>query len=149
MNLPIMLEEGAFMPEYKTRGSSGFDLAYRGGETLTLEPGKIVPVPTGIHAAIPEGYEIQVRPRSGLASKQGITVINTPGTIDSDYRGEIIVPVINMSSFTRFIKPGDRIAQGVVCPVIVVEFTVVVNLEDLGETERGSGGLGHTGINTN
>ena len=110
---------------------------------VTIECGKTAMIPTGLFFEIPEGYEVQVRPRSGLAAKNGVTVLNTPGTIDSDYRGEICVILINLGNQAFTVNNGDRIAQMLAAPVIQADFSLVQSLE---ETERGSGGFGSTGL---
>jgi len=135
------------LPTYQTAGAAGADLcANFPQETreagLTLAPMQRAICPTGIRVAIPEGYEMQVRPRSGLASKYGITLPNTPGTIDSDYRGPLGVSLINLGLEPYTIRHGDRVAQAVVAPVVQASFAVV---EVLDETERGTGGFGSTG----
>lgn len=130
----------ARQPEIKTPGSSGADV--RSVVHVDLLPGEVKLVPTGLAVAIPEGFELQLRPRSGLAFKYGVTVLNAPGTIDSDYRGELKALLINHGSKTFSIHPGDRIAQLVMAKVIRPHFFVV---EVLNSTERGSGGYGHTG----
>src|SRR5271168_1234972 len=125
-----------------TAESAGFDLPAAVAEATVIAPGEIRLIPCGFAMAVPKGYEAQVRPRSGLASKHGITLINTPGTIDSDYRGEVHVPVINLGKTTFTIEPNMRIAQMLILPVPEVEILEVAELE---ETARGSGGFGHTG----
>lgn len=130
------------LPEYATTGSSGMDIRAWINESIVLKPLERQLIPTGIYVEIPEGYEIQVRPRSGLAFKQGITCLNTPGTIDSDYRGEIKVLLINLSSEIQAIQNGDRIAQLVVAKTEKVAW---LPSEQINETDRGSGGFGHTG----
>ena len=136
--------EGLPLPAYETDGAAGMDVraAVPDGEPLSLKPGERAMVPTGLSVAIPEGYEIQMRPRSGLAAKHGITCLNTPGTIDSDYRGELKVIMINHGDEPFVIARGERIAQLVLAPVTRAAFTEV---DDLDETERGSGGFGSTG----
>ena len=129
-------------PEYKTEGSAGMDLYANTTFETTIAPLQRVLVPTGIYIELPKGYEAQVRPRSGLAAKNGITVLNTPGTIDSDYRGEIKVILVNLSNEDFVLKPGERIAQMVVAKHERVEWEEVQVLE---KTERGSGGFGSTG----
>jgi len=130
------------LPSYETAGASGMDLrAVLGGE-VWVPAGDKRTIPTGIRVAVPPGYEIQVRPRSGLAAKHMVTVLNTPGTIDSDYRGEIKVILANLSSAPFKVNHGDRIAQMVLCPVVHMELEMV---EDLPETARGAGGFGSTG----
>jgi dUTP pyrophosphatase len=132
--------EGLPVPSYESDGAAGMDV--RAAEDCTLEPGERRPVATGFAVAIPEGYEIQVRPRSGLAAKSGITCLNTPGTIDADYRGEVKVILINLSVEAFRIRRGDRIAQLVPAPVQRARFREV---EDLDSTGRGAGGFGSTG----
>lgn len=133
------------LPQYKTSGSSGLDIrACLDVESILIEPGKRYLVPTGLSMKVPEGYEIQARPRSGLALNKGLSLPNTPGTIDSDYRGEVQVILINLSDETVEIKDGERVAQLVVCPVVKADISVV---DDLDETERGEGGFGSTGVN--
>jgi dUTP pyrophosphatase len=128
------------LPSYATTGSAGLDL--RSAEALTIKPGARALVATGIAIALPENTEAQVRPRSGLAVKHGVTVLNAPGTIDADYRGEIKVPLINLGSDDFVIARGDRIAQMVVAPVVQVALTEVASLD---ETTRGHGGFGSSG----
>ena len=130
------------LPSYKTSGSSGMDLVAHVKNKITINPSKIAIVPTGIAVAIPKNYEIQIRPRSGLAAKKGISVLNTPGTIDSDYRGEIKIILINLSKKSFIIKSGDRIAQMILCPVIKGRLKEVNYLP---KTIRGKGGFGSTG----
>lgn len=130
------------LPQYQTPGSSGVDLIAAPEQDIRLSPGSITLVPTGIAMAIPDGYEAQIRPRSGLALKHGITLLNTPGTIDADYRGEIKLIVINLGDKEYILKRGERIAQMVFARVERAEFTLGDNLT---ETTRGSGGFGHTG----
>lgn len=136
--------EGLPVPAYETVGAAGMDLraAVPEGEPLVLEPGARALVPTGLKMALPEGFEAQVRPRSGLALKSGVTCLNTPGTIDSDYRGEIGVILINHGATAFEIRRGDRIAQLVLAPVVQCAFTEGADLE---ETLRGTGGFGSTG----
>ncbi len=129
------------LPGYETSGSAGMDV--RAAEATSIAPGKRGLVGTGFAFAIPEGYEVQVRPRSGLALKQGISVLNTPGTIDSDYRGEIKVILANLGDEDFVINRGDRIAQIIVAPV---QRGNLVEVADLNKTERGSGGFGSTGV---
>ena len=133
--------EGLDLPSYATAGAAGMDVL--AAEDVVLQPGMRYPVATGLSVAIPEGYEIQVRPRSGLALKHGISVPNTPGTIDSDYRGPLGVALINLGTEPYTIRHGDRIAQAVVAPVVQAAFAVV---ESLDSTERGEGGFGSTGF---
>jgi dUTP diphosphatase len=138
------LRAGALTPRYMSEGAAGLDLAYAGPEDapLRVEPGARVAVPTGLSLEIPKGFEGQVRPRSGLARKAGLTVLNAPGTIDSDYRGEVTVLLVNLGENPHIISPGDRIAQLIIAPVVRAEMEEV---EELGRTERGAGGFGHTG----
>ena len=135
------LHKNIILPEYKTDGSSGMDLMANVDQTVKILPGEKKIISTGIMVAIPEQYEIQIRPRSGLAAKNGISVLNTPGTIDSDYRGEIKVILINLGKDIFQINKNDRIAQMIVCPIIKVELKEV---ESLPETARGEGGFGST-----
>ena len=135
------LQKNIILPEYKTDGSSGMDLMANVEQTIKILPGEKKIISTGIMVAIPEQYEIQIRPRSGLAVKNGISVLNTPGTIDSDYRGEIKVILINLGKDIFEINKNDRIAQMIVCPIIKVELKEV---ESLPETVRGEGGFGST-----
>ena len=135
-------EKTAF-PSYMTPGSSGLDLRASIEEPMTLEPFERKLISTGLKLAIPQGYEGQVRPRSGLALKHGITTLNSPGTIDSDYRGEVKVLLVNLGSAPVVINSGDRIAQLVIAPVVQAELEEVDELDD---TSRGEGGFGHTGV---
>ena len=135
------LHKNIILPEYKTDGSSGMDLMANVEQTVKILPGEKKIISTGIIVAIPEQYEIQIRPRSGLAAKNGISILNTPGTIDSDYRGEIKIILINLGKYTFEINKNDRIAQMIVCPIIKVELKEV---ESLPETVRGEGGFGST-----
>jgi dUTP pyrophosphatase len=130
------------LPAYETAQSAGMDLAAAIKEPITLAPGSRVMVPTGLAIALPDGYEAQVRPRSGLAARNGVTVLNTPGTIDADYRGEVKVILINLGDETFEIERGMRIAQMVVSPVTQAAFSEVA---ELSETARGTGGFGSTG----
>ena len=131
------------LPQYATPQSAGMDLRANLDAPITLHPMERRLIPTGLHIALPEGYEAQVRPRSGLALKHGLTVLNTPGTIDADYRGEIGVVLINLSQEDFVINDGERIAQMVIARHEQGDFVVV---EQLDETERGEGGYGHTGV---
>jgi len=142
VNVETLVEEGAQLPTYGTAEAAGADVKAFVKETVVLNPGCSVLVPTGLKFAIPSGYEIQVRPRSGLALKNGITVLNTPGTIDADYRGELGVILINHGKEPFHITPGMRIAQLILAPVVKANFFVV---QELATTERGAGGFGHTG----
>jgi dUTP pyrophosphatase len=130
------------LPSYATSGSSGMDICADLPEPVTLQPLQRTLVPTGLFIELPQGLEAQVRPRSGLAIKQGITCLNTPGTIDADYRGEIKVILINLSSEPQTLHPGERIAQLVIQQVEKIEWNSVSSITD---TERGAGGFGHTG----
>ena len=134
--------DGAIIPEYKTVGAAGADVYAYLKESVTLKVGKSCVIPTGVFYEIPEGFEIQVRPRSGLAIKHGITVLNSPGTIDSDYTGRIGVILINLGGGPYKINPGDRIAQAVISKYSIVNWNVV---DSLPETER-KGGFGSTGV---
>ncbi|MFC2516725.1 MAG: dUTP diphosphatase [Prevotella sp.] len=131
------------LPTYATALSAGMDLRANIDEDITLQPMQRQLVPTGLHIALPEGYEAQIRPRSGLALKHGITVLNTPGTVDADYRGEIMVLLVNFSNEPFIVKDGERIAQMIVAKHEQVSFELT---ETLDETERGAGGYGHTGL---
>lgn len=132
------------LPHYATEQSAGMDLRANLEEPVELKPLERRLIPTGLYIALPEGYEAQVRPRSGLALKQGITLLNAPGTIDSDYRGEIGVILVNLSAETFVVKDGERIAQLVIARHEHISWKAVETLE---ETERGAGGFGHTGVN--
>jgi dUTP pyrophosphatase len=131
------------LPEYQTAGSAGMDLRVFLQEPVTLQPLERRLMPTGLYMELPQGYEAQIRPRSGLAIKRGLTLINTPGTIDSDYRGEIMVPLVNLSGEPQTINDGERIAQMVIAKYEQIRWEVVTELES---TERGAGGFGHSGI---
>lgn len=133
------------LPKYETSLASGFDVRAQIEAPITLKPLERMLIPTGLSMEIPVGYEIQVRPRSGWAVKKGMTLLNTPGTIDADYRGEVKVCVINLSQESVEIQDQDRIAQFVLCPVVQAELVVV---ENLSETVRGAGGFGSTGFQT-
>jgi dUTP pyrophosphatase len=130
------------LPKYETSGSSGMDLAADVNTNINIDPGKTAIIPTGLALSVPKGFEVQIRPRSGLAAKQKISVLNTPGTIDADYRGEIKVILINLGQEPFKVEKGLRIAQMVVCPIIQAQLKEV---DDLSETERGKGGFGSTG----
>lgn len=140
VSVPISLDDGATLPQYETAHAAGMDL--RSVEAVVLEPLERRLIPTGLRIAIPPGFEGQVRPRSGLALKYGIAMVNSPGTIDADYRGEIRVLAINLGSETVHLGKGERIAQLVLCPVARAEWSPVDALE---ESERGEGGFGSTG----
>tara|TARA_B100000579_G_C22772898_1_gene824997 strand:+ start:38 stop:478 length:441 start_codon:yes stop_codon:yes gene_type:complete len=137
------LSKQVSLPKYETSGSSGMDLGANIDGNLIIGPGKTVIIPTGLALSIPRGYEAQIRPRSGLAAKNKISVLNTPGTIDADYRGEIKVILINLGSEPFKIEKGLRIAQIVICPIVKAQLEEV---DDLNKTERGDGGFGSTGI---
>ncbi|GAM09983.1 deoxyuridine 5'-triphosphate nucleotidohydrolase [Geobacter sp. OR-1] len=130
------------LPEYMTSHSAGMDLYAELDEERTLHPGKRMLVPTGVAIVLPDGYEAQIRPRSGLAIKHGITMLNSPGTIDADYRGEIGVIMINHGEEPFMVRSGERIAQMVIAPVVQAS---LIEVEELEETARGAGGFGHTG----
>jgi len=142
INMNIISKSGR-LPEYKMKGASGFDIQAYLDEPVTLKPGERKLVPTGLFFEIPEGCEAQVRARSGLAIKHGIGLVNSIGTIDSDYRGEIKVPLINFGDEEFTIKDGERIAQVVLMPVIRAELHLS---DELSDTDRGEGGFGHTGV---
>ena len=137
------LSKDAALPKYETEGSSGLDLAANTDKQIKILPGKSEIIPTGLAVAIPKNFEIQIRPRSGLAAKSQISVLNTPGTIDADYRGELKVILINLSDKVFVVEKGLRIAQMVLCPVVKATLKEVAELEN---TERGSDGFGSTGI---
>lgn len=130
------------LPEYQTSGSAGMDIKAWLAEPITLKPLERRLIPTGLYMALPVGYEAQIRPRSGMAIKKGISLVNTPGTIDSDYRGEIMIPVINLSAEEQTITDGERIAQMIIAAYTTVSWQRSDALE---ETERGTGGFGHSG----
>jgi len=144
---PILLvkkkENGVVIPKYESPGAAGMDLCAFLNQDITVAPLERVRIPTGLYIEIPQGYEAQIRPRSGLAFHSGISVLNTPGTIDSDYRGEVGVIIINLGREPFTVKNGDRIAQMVISPVMHV---TVSEAEFLSDTERGAGGFGSTGI---
>lgn len=131
------------LPKYESDGASGFDIRACITAPLEIKPLERLLVPTGLSFEIPKGFELQVRPRSGWAAKQGLTVLNTPGTIDADYRGEVKIIVINLGQELITVKPQDRVAQVVLCPVFQAEWLLS---QDLSETERGIGGFGSTGL---
>ncbi|HNZ57805.1 MAG: Deoxyuridine 5'-triphosphate nucleotidohydrolase [Syntrophorhabdaceae bacterium] len=140
----ISKREGAQLPAYETIAAAGMDLVAFIDKDIVLKPGERVLIPTGILVGIPEGFEAEIRPRSGLALKYGVTILNAPGTIDSDYRGEIKVILINLGNMDFIVRNGDRIAQMVFKNVVRVSWEVV---EELPETKRNKGGFGSTGIN--
>ena len=136
------LRASAQLPSYMTEAAAGLDLASASDGPITIAPGQRLGVPTGWSMELPAGHEAQVRPRSGLALRHGVTVVNAPGTIDSDYRGEIIVLLVNLGQEAHTIAPGDRVAQMVIAPV---SRATVEEVAELSPTARGSGGFGHTG----
>ncbi len=143
MKVKIINRSKNALPQYETAGSAGMDLRADISETITLKPLERTLVPTGLFIELPQGYEAQIRPRSGLAAKKGISIPNSPGTIDSDYRGEIKVIVINLSSETQIIEPAERVAQMVIAKYEQIEWQETETLED---SERGAGGFGSTGV---
>ena len=143
LNVRVINKGQQPLPAYATSQSAGMDLRANIDESIVLHPMERRLVPTGLHIALPQGFEAQIRPRSGLALKHGITVLNTPGTIDADYRGELMVLLINFSDTDFVINDGERIAQMVVARHEQIEFQLVDELDD---TERGVGGYGHTGV---
>lgn len=143
IEVPIVNRSGNALPHYATPQSAGMDLCAAISEQMVLEPGEYRLVPTGLFMALPAGYEAQVRPRSGLAFKHGVTVLNSPGTIDADYRGEVGVLLINHGKLPFTINNGDRIAQMVIAAHAKVTWQPT---ESLDETQRGAGGFGHTGV---
>lgn len=144
IDIKCLPENGAVVPSYETIGSAGADIRAFLEESVTIKPFERAMIPTGLKFEIPLGYEMQIRPRSGLAAKSGITVLNTPGTIDSDYRGEVKIILINLGKDDFIVNNGDRIAQAVIAPVTQGKFTVV---NELSSTSRGEGGFGSTGKN--
>lgn len=143
LNVKVINKGHQPLPAYATSQSAGMDLRANIDESIVLHPMERRLVPTGLHIALPQGFEAQIRPRSGLALKHGITVLNTPGTIDADYRGELMVLLINFSDTDFVINDGERIAQMVVARHEQIEFQLV---DELVDTERGAGGYGHTGV---
>lgn len=141
--LTINLKEGITPPAYGSAGASGFDIRANIEDDITIPAGGTALVPTGLYMAVPAGFEMQVRSRSGLAAKNGVFVLNTPGTVDSDYRGEVKVILHNTSKLPFRVHTGDRIAQGVICPVVHAVWNVVESLES---SDRGEGGFGSTGV---
>ena len=136
--------KNVYLPKYETSGSSGMDISAFIENNIEIKPGEKSIISTGFHLSIPKGFEVQIRPRSGLAAKKSISVLNTPGTIDADYRGEIKVILINLGKEKFIVENGMRIAQMVVCPIVQAEFEEV---NELSITDRGSGGFGSTGNN--
>jgi len=145
LRIHVLKPELAQLPRYASPGAAGLDLVAALAAPLLLAPGARTAVPTGLSIALPAGHEGQVRPRSGLAAKHGVTVVNAPGTIDEDFRGEVHVLLVNLGSEPYTIQPGDRVAQLVVAPVTKVEVVAVDAAEALGATERGAGGFGSSG----
>ncbi|WP_019960349.1 dUTP diphosphatase [Woodsholea maritima] len=148
MHVPVRALDhfsGLELPAYQTAGSAGMDLraAVPQDAPITIPSGQWRLIPTGLAMALPQGYEAQVRPRSGLAAKHGVTCLNTPGTVDADYRGEIFVNLINHGPSDFVVQRGERIAQMIIAPVIQIQWSLVDSLDD---TERGSGGFGSTGV---
>lgn len=143
LKIKVINTSGNPLPQYATPSSAGMDVRAALAEPLVLSPGQRALVPTGLSVEIPHGYEMQLRPRSGLALRSGITLVNTPGTIDADYRGEIGVIIINHSDQPFTVNPGERICQAVIAPVIHIEW---VEASDLTASERGAGGFGHSGM---
>jgi dUTP pyrophosphatase len=140
---PKLIEQGIPLPDYASEGASGMDIRACLESPVTLDPGQIKLIPTGLSLSIPTGYEVQIRPRSGLALKHGIGMVNGPGTIDSDYRGEVGIILINWGNAPFVVRMGDRIAQMVLAKVYRADFECVA---DLDTTQRGEGGFGHSGI---
>jgi dUTP pyrophosphatase len=145
VEVQVFVEPGAQVPAQATPGAAGWDLAARIESSLRINPGDRVTVRTGLWLAVPVGYEGQVRPRSGLARTYGVTVANAPGTVDSDYRGEVLVLLANHGTRAVVIVPGERIAQLVIAPVPQVRLAMVESVDALGATARGAGGFGSTG----
>lgn len=142
MEIRVINKSAYPLPRYATEGAAGFDLVANVQEPVTIGPMERRIIPTGLYVAVPRGYEMQVRPRSGLAAKKGVTVLNAPGTVDSDYRGEVGVILANMGCEPYVVEPGERIAQGVIAAYERAEWREVDELDD---TERGEGGFGHSG----
>lgn len=142
MKVKVINRSAYGLPQYETGQAAGLDVRANITESITLGPLERALVPTGLYVELPEGYEMQVRPRSGLAAKHGLSLVNSPGTVDPDYRGEIKVILVNLSNTPYELKPGERVAQLVVARFTRVEWE---NVEVLGETERGAGGFGSTG----
>jgi dUTP pyrophosphatase len=145
MKLKIVNKSNNKMPAYATAGAAGFDLSANIAEPISIRAGAKEAIPTGLFMEIPVGFEGQIRPRSGLAAKKGLTVLNAPGTIDSDYRGEVKVLIINHSGMDQIIECGERIAQMVFARHEIAEFEIVDSVDALESTERGQGGFGSTG----
>ncbi len=143
VNIPVVNRSANPLPCYATPSAAGMDVRAMLSEPMTVAPGARALVPTGLRVAVPDGYEMQLRPRSGLALKHGITLLNTPGTIDADYRGEIGVILANLGSEPFTISNGDRICQAVIAPVVHAVWSEQISLDD---TERADGGFGHSGV---
>lgn len=143
IDIPTLIEDQEQLPFYMTAEAAGADIKAYLQTSIVIPPGESALLPTGVRMAIPEGYEIQVRPRSGLALKHQITVLNTPGTIDADYRGEIKIILINHGKNEFIVTPGMRIAQLILAPVLRANF---ISTSELATTQRGVGGFGHTGV---
>ncbi len=141
--IPVRVKAEGKLPEYRTEGAAGADVSSASISPIVIKPGKAAAIPTGLYPEIPSGYELQVRPRSGLALRSSVTVLNSPGTIDSDYRGEIQIILINHGDKDFTVSYGDRIAQLVLSPAIKAEF---VPVSSISETERGDSGFGSTGV---
>ncbi|MBP5476557.1 MAG: dUTP diphosphatase [Paludibacteraceae bacterium] len=144
MNINIINRSDNPLPKYETQQAAGMDIRCFISQPVTLQPLERKLFPTGLYIELPEGYEAQIRPRSGLALKRGLTVLNTPGTIDADYRGEIGIILINLSGQPQTIEPGERIAQMVIAPCIQ---PCLVQVDEINQTTRGEGGFGHSGSN--
>ena len=144
MNINIINRSDNPLPKYETQQAAGMDIRCFISQPVTLQPLERKLFPTGLYIELPEGYETQIRPRSGLALKRGLTVLNTPGTIDADYRGEIGIILINLSGQPQTIEPGERIAQMVIAPCIQ---PCLVQVDEINQTTRGEGGFGHSGSN--
>ena len=143
MTIKIINKSNNPLPRYESEQAAGMDIRCHLAESVTLQPLERKLLPTGLFIELPVGYEAQIRPRSGLALKRGLTVLNTPGTIDADYRGEIGVILINLSNEPQVIEPGERICQMVIMNYTKAEW---IEVEELNDTERGAGGFGHTGV---
>ncbi len=144
IRVPVINKSPHVLPEYQTAGAAGLDLRAWLQEPVRLRPMERALIPTGLFMALPPGYEAQIRPRSGLAIKKGLTMINTPGTIDADYRGEIMIAMINLSAEEQEVRDGDRVAQMIISRYETIDWQPVETLE---ETTRGAGGFGHSGAN--
>lgn len=144
LQVKIINHSAYSLPEYATKGSSGMDIKANLPEAISISPQERVLIPTGIFLEIPEGYEAQIRTRSGMALKHGLACLNSPGTIDADYRGEIKIILVNLSAENQVIHPGDRIAQMIFAKIEMIQW---IESESISETSRGEGGFGHTGKN--